>query len=119
MTNDVQISTIGSQADIIEISSHGYLDTMAAYSLQEQVHELIGEGKHRYLINLEALEQISSAGIGFFSGLVMELRKQQGTLIFVHIPEQVQHLFKITRLIELFTVCDSVSSAMALLEGGS
>jgi anti-anti-sigma factor len=90
---------------------------MAAYSLQEQVHTLIGEGKCRFLINLEELDQISSAGIGFFSGLVMELRKLQGDLVFVHIPEQVQHVFKITRLIELFTICDNVPAALAFMEG--
>jgi anti-anti-sigma factor len=116
MKNDVQVKTVGSQADIVQISIRGYLDTMAAYSLQEQVQGLITEGKYRYLIDLEDLEQVSSAGIGFFSGLVMELRKFQGHLVFVHIPEQVQHLFKITRLIELFTVCDDASSALAMLE---
>ncbi len=116
MSNDVQISVVGAQADVLEISIRGYLDTMAAYSLQEQVQTLIGEGKYRYLINLDGLEQISSAGIGFFSGLVMELRKYHGDLVLVHIPEHVQHLFKITRLIELFTVCDNVASALEFMD---
>jgi hypothetical protein len=38
-------------------------------------------------------------------------------LVFVHIPEQVKHIFTITRLIELFTVCDSAAAALARLEG--
>jgi len=116
MSNDVQITAIGSHDDVLEISIRGFLDTMAAYSLQEEVHELIGEGQYRYLMNLEELEQISSAGIGFFSGLVMELRKHHGDLVFVHIPEHVQHVFKMTRLIELFTVCDSVAAALDFMD---
>ena len=116
MTNDVQITMVGSQADVVEIVIRGYLDTMAAYALQEHIQKYIREGKYRYLINLEDLEQISSAGIGLFSGLVMELRRHQGDLAFVHIPEQVQHIFKITRLIELFTVFDDTESALDFMD---
>jgi hypothetical protein len=66
MTADVHITAIGSQANVLEIAIRGFLDTMAAYALQERIHAQIIAGHHRYVINLEALEQISSAGIGFF-----------------------------------------------------
>ncbi len=115
MSHDVQITRIGSQKDVLEISIRGILDTTVAYSLQKEVHKLIDEGQYRYLINLEKLEQISSAGIGFFSELVVELRKHQGDLVFVNIPEHVQHVLKITRLFELFTVCDTVAAALDVM----
>ena len=116
MNNTVHVSTTGSQADITLIDIRGFLDTMVAYTLQEQVNALLEEGKDKYIINLEELEYISSAGIGFFSDLVLKLRKCQGQLIFIHIPEQVQHLFKITRLIEIFTVGENMQDALAKLD---
>lgn len=116
MNNTVQISTTGSHDDITLINIRGFFDTVVAYSLQEQVHTLLGSGRLKYIVNLEELEHISSAGIGFFSGFVLELRKYRGKLIFINIPEQVQYLFKITRLMDLFTVGKSMQEALALLE---
>lgn len=116
MTNDVQISTLGAQADITLITIRGFFDTMVAYTLQERVNAFVHEGKVKYIVNLEFLEQISSAGIGFFSAFVLELRKYQGKLIFIHIPERVYDLFKITRLIEIFTVAQDVYAAQAVLD---
>ena len=119
MSNDVIIGTIGSQADITLIHIRGFLDTVVAYSLQEQIYALISAGSYKYIIDLKELEQISSAGIGLFSGLVMELRKHHGQLIFLHVPEQVEHVFKITRLIELFIIGENMDQAVAALEAGS
>lgn len=116
MTNTVQVSTTGSQADITLIQIRGFLDTMVAYTLQEQVNALLEEGKCKYIVNLEELEHISSAGIGFFSDLVLKLRKRQGQLVFIHIPEPVQHLFKITRLMEIFTVEETMQDALSKLD---
>ena len=116
MNTNVQISTTGSQANITLINIRGFLDTMVAYDLQEQVNDLLEEGTCKYIVDLEGLEYISSAGIGFFSDLVLRLRKRQGQLVFIHIPEQVQHLFKITRLFEIFTVEDTMQSALARLD---
>lgn len=119
MTNNIRISTAGPQADIALIDIRGFLDTVVAFSLQEQVNTLIGTGMRKYIINLEELEHISSAGIGFFSGLALELRKYQGKLVFINIPEQVQYLLKLTRLIEIFTVGQNLQDAFHLLENGN
>ena len=119
MSNDITISTTGAQADIIVIQIERFLDAVVAYSLQEQVYKLIREGNYKYVIDLKGLEQLSSAGVGLFSGLVMELRKYDGRLIFLHLPEQVKYLFQTTGLIELFTIGQNMAQAIATLEAES
>lgn len=116
MTNNVQIKTIGTQADIMLISIRGFLDTVVAYHLQEKVNALIEDGKCKYIINLAELEHISSAGIGIFSEMALKLRKQHGKFIFINVPEQVWHLFKITRLAEIFPIETSVATAVTTIE---
>ena len=116
MTNTVQIGAIGAQADIVLISIRGFMDTVAAYHLQERVNALIEEGKFKYIINLVELEHVSSAGIGVFSDMAIRLPKYHGKLIFTNVPEQVWHLFKITRLAEIFPIRESVQAAVDELE---
>lgn len=116
MTNNIRISTAGPQADIALIDIRGFLDTVVAYTLQEQINRLMGTGMRKYIINLEELEHISSAGIGFFSGLVLEFRKYQSKLVFINIPEQIRYLLQATRLIEIFTVGQNLQEAFTLLE---
>lgn len=119
MTHDVQITTMApvndSETEVLEVSIRGFLDTMAAYSLQERVHQRISEGQYWYIINLQDLDHISSAGIGFFSGLALELRRHQGEVVFLHVPEHVRHVFTITRLSEIFTICDDAASALRVM----
>ena len=116
MSNNVQIKKIGSQSDIRLINIRGPLDTVEAYHLQEKMDTLIEDGILKYIVNLEELEHISSAGIGIFSAVALELRKLQGQIIFIHVPEQVLHLFEITRLIEFFTIKESINEAITILE---
>lgn len=116
MTNHVQIGAIGTQGEITLIRIRGFLDTVVAYHLQEQVTALMEAGKFEYIINLAELEHISSAGIGVFSDLALRLRKAQGQLIFTNVPEQVWHLFKITRLAEIFPIAPSVQDAVTAIE---
>jgi anti-sigma B factor antagonist len=116
MSTNVQISTIGSQSDIMLIKIREFLDTVVVYYLQEKVDTLMKDGIFKYIIDLEELEHISSAGIGLFSSMALELRKFQGKLVFINVPDQVRHLFEITRLIEMFTLKQSIQEALTALE---
>jgi len=119
MINEVQIGTIGAQADIMLIKIRGLLDAVVAYHLQEKVNALLEDGIFKYIINLEELEHITSAGIGFFSGLAMELQKHHGQIIFINVPVPVQHLFNIMRLIEIFPMRESIKDAVTAIESAT
>jgi anti-anti-sigma factor len=119
MSNNVQIKEVGSQSDIRLINIRGLLDTVIAYHLQEKMDILIEDGIFKYIIDLEELEHISSAGIGLFSAMAMELQKLHGQIIFTHVPEQVLHLFEITRLIEIFTIRETINEAIKILESSN
>jgi anti-anti-sigma factor len=116
MIDEVQLKPISSQSDIMLIKIRGFFDSVAAYQFQEKVHTLIDDGIVKYIVDLEELEHVSSAGIGFFYNLTMELRKHHGKIIFTNVPEQVGYLFNITRLIEIFPLRESVSAAVAAIE---
>lgn len=116
MSNNVRIKEIGAQNDITLITIRGSLDTVVAYHLQEQVEALIENGCYKYLIDLKELKHISSAGVGLFSAVILDLQRHNGEIIFVNIPDQVHQVLKITRLIEILTLAESMEEALAILE---
>ncbi len=115
MINDVKISTIEGQAEILSIIIRGSLDTMLAYHLKEDVEKKIQQGHLKFLVNLKDLEYISSAGVGVFSALILHLKKQDGRIIFVSVPESVHDVLHLTRLIEIFTIVETDEQAIQYL----
>ena len=116
MRNNVKIKLVGVRSDIRLITIRGVLDSMTAYPLQDRVEALIEEGDRKYLIDLEEVEHISSAGVGFFSAVILKLQRHHGKVLFVNIPPQVYEVLELTRLIEIFTVVKSLEEGIATLE---
>lgn len=116
MSNNIKISTIEAEQQIVLVTIRGSLDTVAAFHLQEQVQDLINAGHCKFLINLKELEHIGSAGIGLFSAIILDLERHHGKVVFINISEQVYEILQLTRLIEIFTIAQTQKEAVALLE---
>lgn len=116
MSNNIQIRTIGTHSDIALLKLRGFLDTMSAYHLQKKGDELISQGLYKYIINLEQLEYISSAGIETFHVMVQELRQHSGEMIFVHVPEKIYNVFEIIGVTKFFRIESTVHDAVKELE---
>ena len=110
--SQIQITERGKHADIVVVQVHGPLDTVAAYTFQEEVQTLIRSGVYKYILDLQHLEYISSAGIGVFPGMMNELQKHYGGIIFVHVPTKISKLFQMIGLTTLFPIMDTVEQAL-------
>ena len=108
----IQITKHGKHSDIAVITLYGPLDTVASYSFQEQMHMLRQTGLYRYIIDLQHLDYISSAGIGVFPGMLNELQQHKGGLVFVQVPVKIYKLFEMIGLINLFPVMESIERAI-------
>jgi anti-sigma B factor antagonist len=116
MSDNVKIRKIETQSDLLLITIRGSLDTVVAYHLQEQVEKLIKKGHYKFLVNLEELDYISSAGVGLFSAIILDLQRHHGKIIFINISEQVYEVLKLTHLIEIFTIAETQEEAIKQLE---
>lgn len=106
----------GSQANIVVVQVYGSLDTVAAYTFQERLDALIRSGAYRFIIDLNQLDYISSAGIGVFPAISDELQLHAGELIFARVPEKVYKLFELVGLIAQFTITETVEQALKEFE---
>ena len=109
---DIQVETLDSHADIVMVRIKGPLDTVAAYAFQEKMEELIASGVYKFIINLEELDYISSAGIGVFPGVSHTLKSHQGNIVFAHVSAKTVKLFKMIGLTALFPVRSTIEEAL-------
>ena len=116
MMNNIQVRHVGSQLQIALITLRGFLDTVSAYRLQQKADELIERGTYQYVINLELLEYISSAGLETLHTMAHKLHPYNGRIILVQVPEKVYKVFNIIGITTFFDIRDNVRDALQELD---
>ncbi len=112
----IHVTKHGKHSDIAVIELHGAIDTVASYTFQDKMQTLMQTGLYKYVVDLQHLEYISSAGIGVFPGMMNELRQHKGGLIFVQVPARIYKLFEMIGLAALFPVMERVEQAIEKFE---
>jgi len=113
---DVHIKKVGTQADILVVRVRGPLDTVASYTFHEKMNNFIAQGNYKFIIDLAELEYITSAGIGVFPGVALELQKHQGGIMFMNVSEKTYKLFAMIGLTSIFKVAPNLEQALKEFE---
>ncbi len=85
--------------------------------LREAIQGLIGQGKHKLILNLVELEFIDSAGIGELVRAHTTLRKQGGHLKLLNPHKKVHDLLRATMLTSVFDIHTDEGTAVKSFEG--
>ena len=80
MTIDFSINT-RQMADITLIRVSGFLDAHTFEELESTISELFADGQYRIIVELSAVDYISSAGAGVFIGALSEARDNGGNIV--------------------------------------
>ncbi|HEU5336353.1 MAG TPA: anti-sigma factor antagonist [Terriglobales bacterium] len=89
-----------------------------AQSLESHINKL-GDGCRDFLLDIAEVNFIDSSGLGTLVRLVARLRRSGGDLKLCAPPAPVQHLLKITNLLQVFDVHESEVSALSAFYGRS
>jgi anti-sigma B factor antagonist len=109
---DVHIEKVEPHSDIVVVRINGSLDTVAAYTFHEKMDRLIERGVYKFIINLEKLDYISSAGIGVFPGVALDLQKHHGGLVFINVSKKIYKLFEMIGLTTIFSIKETKEEAI-------
>ncbi|NMC43206.1 MAG: STAS domain-containing protein [candidate division Zixibacteria bacterium] len=100
--------------DVFLINPGRILDNSNAH---EMVHALTGaqaDGFRYVVLDMTALEFLSSAGVGSLLGSVDLFREQGGDIILCHVPEPIMHILRVLDLADFFTIkSDTRQAAVA------
>ena len=88
------------EATILEIA--GRLDTMTASQLDKAINEDIGE-VHHLVLDLKALEYISSAGLRVLLGAQKKMQKI-GSMKVTNVCEAVMDVFEMTGFADILVI---------------
>lgn len=73
------------------------------------------KGKPDLVVDLNGVVFAGSAALGGFLALQRQARQQGGRVVFCEVDENVQEVFRISKLTPMFTFVDNRASALAFL----
>jgi len=109
--NDIKIIE-EKENDVSRLALNGYLDAHTAPKLEDSLKELIESGQYKILINLGALDYISSAGLGVFMAFIEEVRENGGDIKISELKPKVLSVFELLGFPALFDILESDEEAL-------
>jgi len=94
------------------LSVHGEVDVYTAPKFRERLIELVSEGKHHIVVDLEGVDFLDSTGLGVLVGGLKRLRSHDGDLTLVCTQSRILKVFEITGLTKVFAIHSSVDEAV-------
>jgi anti-sigma B factor antagonist len=94
------------------LAVRGEVDVYTAPRLRERLVELVSQGKHQIVVDLESVDFLDSTGLGVLVGGLKRLRSHDGDLGLVCTQHRILKVFEITGLTKVFSIHDSVDAAV-------
>jgi len=84
-----------------------------ATKVRKKVHSLVHDDMRKVVIDMGDLKWINSAGLGSLIASLTTLRNAGGDLRLAKGPDNVESLFRITELVKVFKMYETVAGAVA------
>jgi len=82
-------------------------------ALRSAVQRLLGEGKKNVLLNLAGVSHLDSSGINELVSGFRSVEKEGGHLKLLNLPQRIEDLLAITKLLTVFDCYDSEAEALS------
>lgn len=113
MELDVDVCLREGPAAVIAV--RGEVDVYTAPRLRESLVELVSDGAHNIIVDLDGVDFLDSTGIGVLVGGLKRVRGHGGDLALVCTQQRILKVFEITGLTTVFAIFDSVADATSAL----
>ena len=95
------------------LSVLGEVDVYTAPKFRERLIELVTEGKHHIVVDLDGVDFLDSTGLGVLVGGLKRVRSHDGELVLVCTKSRILKVFEITGLTKVFSIYDTVDAAVS------
>lgn len=96
---------------VVEVG--GEIDVYTAPALREKLNELVADGHHHLIVDMEQVDFLDSTGLGVLVGGLKKVRGHDGSLHLVCTQEKILKVFRITGLTKVFPIHATVDEAVA------
>lgn len=110
----IQLRTlqVGAAETVTLLRVKGYVDATTAPEMHKAVTRLMQEGHYQIVVDLGAVNYISSAGWGVFVGEIRTIREAGGDLKIVHMTPEVREVFEMLEFNRILTSYESIEEAI-------
>ncbi len=102
---------IDRQDDIMVLSLSGRMDAVSSPAFDKELERLISESNKRFILDLSALDYISSAGLRSILLVSKRLKQEGGALLLSCLKDMVKEVFDISGFSSIIPIYDTVESA--------
>lgn len=95
---------ITEEGNTITAAFDGRLDTVAAQQVSETIDKVLQQADHDIILDCEKMPFISSSGLRIFLKIRKEAAAKGGKMYLKNICPDVQQVFKMTKLDDLFEI---------------
>ena len=98
---------------VVILAISGDLDSFSVSYLKEYLQKLLNNDQFRIVIDLSSVDFIDSAGLGHLVSCLKICMHNSGDLVLASPNDPIKDLLKITKLMDIFKVFNSVEEATA------
>jgi stage II sporulation protein AA (anti-sigma F factor antagonist) len=110
------VAPLGSEENAVLVKVWGVIDTLTAPKLESTIEDLLFRQIYNIVIDLQAVDYISSAGWGTLIAKIREVRLNQGDIVLVGLKPNVHETFQLLELGGILTTCADLGSACGRLQ---
>jgi anti-anti-sigma factor len=107
--------TARKERNISVVTVKGRMDAVTAPVFEKNLSELMAQGEQYFIVNLSALEYISSAGLRSILATAKQLKNKNGEILFAGLQGAVEDVFKISGFHSIFKVFETEEKALQKL----
>ena len=105
------------RAAVIAFTDEKILEEKDIHDIQQSIMSVIDQAEHINLIlDFSNVKFLSSAVLGLLLRISKKIYEQEGKLKLCGINPKIYEIFRITKLINIFDICDDVDSAVKQLQ---
>lgn len=91
----------------------GRLDVTTTPDLEKKITDMLEAGEKNFLIDMESLDYISSAGLRIFLVLLKKTKAISGKVVLCALQEHVHEVFEVSGFTSIFTICSDVDEGLS------
>ena len=100
------------QGPISTFTLRGRVDSAGAVELEQALHEALGAGHTRIILDLSQVAYINSAGLRILADVLTQNQANGGDLVLVAPSSKVRRVFQIVGFDHFFRMFDTIESAV-------
>ncbi len=109
---EVGLSKIGARGSITLLKVKGYVDTTTSTELYGTLSKLLNDGNLLFVVDMSAVNYVSSAGWGVFVGEIKGIREQGGDLKIVQMTPDVYEVFAMLEFNKILDYYDTIEESI-------